>query len=185
VVPPGPKFFNYKAGDIFNRSVAATYQKRAAAVTLWLGCFSGHCDFAGLVFTAPGIVIDRVGIWYEGERDNKMSMLMVGSMALDTVKTPFGDKKDILGGSATYASVSASFYTEVRLVAVVGQDFPAEHVNFLQSRKIDTRGLQVADGATFRWSGYYEYDMNQAHTMDTRLNVLADFNPELPEAFRD
>jgi len=112
-------------------------------------------------------------------------MLMVGSVALDSIKTPFGDKKDILGGSAVYASVSASFYTDVKLVAVVGKDFPEEHVKFLKSRNINLDGLQINSGQTFRWSGYYEYDMNQAHTLDTKLNVLGTFNAQIPEKFRN
>lgn len=110
---------------------------------------------------------------------------MVGSVALDTIKTPFGEKAGILGGSGVYASVAASFYCPVKLVAVVGKDFPENHVEYLKSRKIDTLGLRTMPGNTFRWSGYYEYDMNQAHTLDTKLNVLGTFDPEIPEEYRD
>ena len=110
---------------------------------------------------------------------------MVGSVALDTIKTPFGEKEGILGGSGVYASVSASFYCPVKLVAVVGKDFPEKHVDFLKSKKIDTLGLRTMPGNTFRWSGYYEYDMNQAHTLDTKLNVLGTFDPQIPEEYRD
>ena len=109
-----------------------------------------------------------------------MPVLIVGSVALDNVKTPFGEKKNILGGSAVHASVAASFFSKVDLVGVVGQDFPKEHVKFLESRGIDLSGLQKTEGKTFHWDGYYEYDMNQAHTLDTRLNVFEKFDPKIP-----
>lgn len=111
-------------------------------------------------------------------------ILVVGSVALDSVKTPFGEVKDALGGSATYFGVSASYFAPVRLVAVVGKDFPPRHVRLLESRGIDTSGLVHASGRTFRWKGYYEYDLNNAHTLDTRLNVFADFKPELSSEHR-
>ncbi|MFC1596283.1 PfkB family carbohydrate kinase [Candidatus Margulisiibacteriota bacterium] len=114
-----------------------------------------------------------------------MSVLIVGSVALDTVKTPFGKHANILGGSAIHASVAASFFSQVNLVGVVGQDFPAEHIDFLQRKGIDTSGLQVKEGKTFHWEGYYEYDMNQAHTVDTQLNVFADFDPQIPANLKD
>ncbi|MBC7230858.1 MAG: sugar kinase [Actinobacteria bacterium] len=114
-----------------------------------------------------------------------MSILVVGSVALDSIRTPFGEVEEILGGSATYFSVAASFFSPVRLVAVVGEDFPSEHVDFLRSRGVDTRGLRTVPGRTFRWSGYYTYDLNEAHTLDTQLNVFEDFDPEIPEEYRD
>ena len=114
-----------------------------------------------------------------------MSILIVGSVALDTVKTPFGRHENILGGSAVHASVAASFYSPVNLIGVVGQDFPDENIQFLNSREINTDGLQVQQGKTFHWEGFYEYDMSQAHTIDTQLNVFADFDPEIPEQHRD
>jgi sugar/nucleoside kinase (ribokinase family) len=114
-----------------------------------------------------------------------MSIVVVGTVAFDTVETPFGKGENVLGGSATYFSTSASFFTDVSLVAVVGDDFPEEHVTFLQSRNIDTDGLQRIPGKTFHWSGRYGYDLNEAQTLDTQLNVLMDFKPELPEAYRD
>ena len=110
---------------------------------------------------------------------------MVGSVAFDTVKTPFGQVSDVLGGSATYFSTSASFFTDVRLVAVVGQDFPDHHLEFLRSRKIDVRGLQRVQGKTFRWAGEYGLSLNEARTLDTQLNVFASFAPKLPEDYRD
>jgi sugar/nucleoside kinase (ribokinase family) len=114
-----------------------------------------------------------------------MSLLVVGSIALDSVETPFGRREEVLGGSATYFSTAASFFTPVRLVATVGEDFPAEHVTFLESRGVDVAGLERRPGRTFRWKGRYEFDLNQAHTLDTQLNVFADFEPVLPPAYRD
>jgi sugar/nucleoside kinase (ribokinase family) len=114
-----------------------------------------------------------------------MSLLVVGSIALDSVETPFGSREEVLGGSATYFSTAASFFGPVRLVAVVGHDFPEEHVRFLEGRGVDTSGLVRAPGRTFRWKGRYEFDLNQAHTLDTQLNVFADFQPRLPAAHRE
>lgn len=113
-----------------------------------------------------------------------MSILVVGSVALDTVSTPFGQVSEVLGGSASYFSTSASFFTEVNLLAVIGEDFPEEHVTYLQSRNINLDGLQRTPGRTFRWSGKYEYDLNEAHTLDTQLNVFETFKPQLPEHYR-
>jgi len=113
-----------------------------------------------------------------------MSILVVGSVALDSVQTPFGRVKDALGGSATYFSTAASLYAPVKLVGVVGTDFPHEHIDFLRSRNVDLTGLETAEGQTFRWIGRYDYDLNVAHTLDTQLNVFADFRPHLPEECR-
>ena len=113
-----------------------------------------------------------------------MGLLIIGTIALDSVKTPFGAKKDILGGSGVYASVAASFFTEPSLIGPVGNDFPPEHVAFLASKKIDLSAAQKIDGPTFRWGGYYEFDMNQAHTLETRLNVLTQFDPKIPAALQ-
>ncbi len=107
-------------------------------------------------------------------------LLVVGSVALDSVTTPFGTVREVLGGSATYFSYSASFFTNVRLVATVGGDFPDEHLALLKSRGVDMTGLQMARGRTFRWVGEYGYDLNEARTIDTQLNVFADFKPMLP-----
>lgn len=112
-----------------------------------------------------------------------MSILVVGSVAFDTVKTPFGRGVEILGGSATHFSVSASFFSPVRLVAVVGEDFRAEHRKPLEERGVDLAGLQVAAGRTFRWEGEYGDDLNSARTIDTQLNVFAGFDPVLPEGW--
>lgn len=114
-----------------------------------------------------------------------MSLLVVGSIALDSVETPFGRREDVLGGSATYFSTAASFFGPVRLVATVGEDFPAEHVRFLAERGVDLAGLERRAGRTFRWKGRYAFDLNTAHTLETQLNVFGDFQPELPQAYRD
>ncbi|GIW05368.1 MAG: adenosine kinase [Dehalococcoidia bacterium] len=114
-----------------------------------------------------------------------MSILVVGSVALDTVETPFGKETEVLGGSAVYFAAAASLFTDVKLVAVVGTDFPLGELDFLRDRGVDLRGLQVAEGRTFRWSGRYDYDLNVTHTLDTQLNVFADFHPVLPEGYAD
>jgi sugar/nucleoside kinase (ribokinase family) len=114
-----------------------------------------------------------------------MGIVVVGTVAFDTVETPFGKGENVLGGSATYFSTSASFFTDVSLVAVVGEDFPEEHVRFLQSRGINTDGLQRIPGRTFHWTGRYGYDLNEAETLDTQLNVLTEFRPDLPHSYRD
>jgi len=112
-----------------------------------------------------------------------MSLLVVGSVALDTVKTPFGERQDALGGSATFASVAASFFTDVRLVGVVGDDFDPEHLDLLRSHGVDLEGLERAHGRTFRWSGVYGHDLNERTTLDTQLNVFAAFDPRLPPRY--
>ncbi|MBI5235668.1 MAG: sugar kinase [Deltaproteobacteria bacterium] len=114
-----------------------------------------------------------------------MSILVVGSVAFDSVSTPFGKADEALGGSATYFSTSASFFTEVRLVAVVGSDFPDEHIKKLSGRGIDVAGLKKVPGKTFRWKGRYDYDLNCAHTLETHLNFFSSFDPVLPEAYKE
>lgn len=113
-----------------------------------------------------------------------MSVVVVGSVALDSVRTPFGERSNVLGGSATYFSYSASFFTDVKLVAVVGEDFPREHVELLRRKKINLAGLQSVPGKSFRWSGHYTYDLNEAKTLEVHLNVFERFRPELPESHR-
>lgn len=114
-----------------------------------------------------------------------MGIVVVGTVAFDTVETPFGKGENVLGGSATYFATSASFFSDVSLVAVVGEDFPAEHIDFLQSREIDLQGLQRIPGKTFHWTGKYSYDLNEAQTLDTQLNVLLEFKPDLPASYRN
>lgn len=109
-----------------------------------------------------------------------MPLLVVGSVALDSVQTPTAARDDVLGGSAVFFSYAASFFTPVQLVGVVGEDWPAQHTALLQSRGIDTSGLQVVPGAkTFRWKGKYLPNMNDRETLEVHLNVFGDFNPEL------
>jgi len=114
-----------------------------------------------------------------------MSILVVGSVALDSVETPFGKRERVLGGSATYFATSASFFTDVNLVAVVGEDFPQEHVDFLRSRDIDLTGLSRVPGETFHWKGFYGYDLNEAQTLETHLNVFQHFKPQIPPQYAD
>ncbi|HUG42602.1 MAG TPA: PfkB family carbohydrate kinase [Acidobacteriota bacterium] len=114
-----------------------------------------------------------------------MSILVVGSVAYDSVQTPFGEADKVLGGSATYFSISAGFFTDVRLVACVGADFREEDREFLRSRMVDLEGLESSDGETFFWKGRYGYDLNEAETLETRLNVFADFHPRIPDRYRN
>lgn len=114
-----------------------------------------------------------------------MSILVVGSVALDSIQTPFGKKDEILGGSATYFSLAASFFDKVNIIATVGEDFPKKHLQLLKSKKIGTDGIVIKKGKTFRWEGRYEYDMNVAHTLATHLNVFQDFSPEIPNNLRN
>lgn len=109
-----------------------------------------------------------------------MKILAVGSIALDSVKTPFGSIKDALGGSAVYFGVAASYFADVSVIGVVGKDFPPEHLDTLRSRGIDTSGVVVEEGETFRWSGEYGYDLGERDTLETRLNVFEKFNPLIP-----
>jgi sugar/nucleoside kinase (ribokinase family) len=113
-----------------------------------------------------------------------MSVLIVGSIALDDVKTPVEERFDLLGGSASYASVAAGYFSPVNLVAIVGEDFPADHWNFLQGRGINLEGVQRAAGKTFRWSGEYMWDMNTRETRSVALNVFETFSPTLPDHFK-
>ncbi len=112
-----------------------------------------------------------------------MSVLIVGSIGLDTIKTPVAEHGDLLGGSASYAAVSASFFSPVNLVGVVGDDFPKAHVDFFAERKIDLCGLQTEPGKTFRWSGEYHTDLNTRSTRSIELNVFEHFTPTLPPEY--
>jgi sugar/nucleoside kinase (ribokinase family) len=111
-----------------------------------------------------------------------MSLLVVGSVAFDAVETPFGKCEKMLGGSASHFSISASYFTDVSIVGVVGGDFGEEDATVFATHAIDTTDLEkIPDGKTFRWFGRYDYDLNVAHTLDTQLNVFADFKPKLSE----
>jgi sugar/nucleoside kinase (ribokinase family) len=113
-----------------------------------------------------------------------VSILVVGSVGLDTITTPHGKVEDVLGGSAAHFSLAASFYTKVHLVGVVGTDFPQDQLGIYRERGVDLSGLQSSPGATFRWAGYYTVDFHKAHTLDTQLNVFSDFHPRLSEDHR-
>ncbi len=113
-----------------------------------------------------------------------MSLLVVGSIGLDEVETPRTKRSDLLGGSAVYFSVAARFFSPVQMVGVVGDDFPAEHRQLLEKRDIDLKGLEVAKGKTFRWSGKYHANMVDRDTLRTDLNVFAQFDPKLPSEYR-
>jgi sugar/nucleoside kinase (ribokinase family) len=112
-----------------------------------------------------------------------MPVLVVGSIALDNIKTPFAEHNQLLGGSASYAAVAASFFGPVNLVGVIGHDFPGEHKALFARRKIDLTGLEVADGQTFTWTGEYEVNMNNRKTLAIALNVFEKFQPKLPESY--
>ncbi|MDP2912940.1 MAG: PfkB family carbohydrate kinase [Candidatus Omnitrophota bacterium] len=113
-----------------------------------------------------------------------MSILVVGSVAIDSVKTPFGERAEALGGSATYFSIAASFFNRVNIIATVGEDFPPEYIRLFKNRRIGIGGLHVAKGKTFRWKGWYDYEFNTAHTVYTHLNVFKNFKPEVPRELR-
>jgi sugar/nucleoside kinase (ribokinase family) len=115
-----------------------------------------------------------------------LSVLVVGSLALDTIETPFGSVQDALGGSAVYISTAASyFFSPIRLVGVVGGDFPKGGLSLLEEKNVDLEGLEtIPDGNTFRWSGRYHYDLNERDTLSTDLNVFETFDPKVPEKYR-
>ena len=114
-----------------------------------------------------------------------MSLLVVGSTAFDTIETPHGNAVDCLGGSSTYFSLAARLFTKVRLVSVVGTDFPAKHRQLLESRGVDIAGVEQKPGKTFRWHGRYAVDMNSRQTIDVQLNTFGDFKPVVPAAYKD
>lgn len=115
-----------------------------------------------------------------------MSLLVVGSIAIDNVQTPQGEMSEALGGSASYFAYAASYFTPVQMVGVIGADFPPEYLQVLENRNnIDTAGIVRSSGKTFRWKGRYTGDMNVAETLEVHLNVLGEFDPEIPEAYRD
>ena len=114
-----------------------------------------------------------------------MSIVVVGSVAFDSLKTPYGVREKVLGGAATYFSLSASYFTDVRVVGVVGEDFTAEHEAVMNKRGVDTRGIQHADGKTFFWAGEYGDNVNEAQTLQTDLNVFASFQPQIPAEYHN
>jgi sugar/nucleoside kinase (ribokinase family) len=113
-----------------------------------------------------------------------LAITVVGSVALDTLETPFGNKDNVLGGATSYFSMAASLYDTINLVAVIGDDFPDHFLSYFKERRVDLRGLQVVPGKTFRWGGRYHLDMNTRDTLYTELGVFAGFSPKLPEDYR-
>ncbi|MBI1969669.1 sugar kinase [Candidatus Woesearchaeota archaeon] len=113
-----------------------------------------------------------------------VDVVVVGSIGLDTIETPFGKVQDALGGAAVYASYAASFFCKPGIVSIAGKDFPKTHIALLEKQGIDLSGLNIS-GKTFRWQGLYEYDMNEAKTLKTELNALQEFNPTLPSSYKD
>ena len=111
-------------------------------------------------------------------------LLIIGTVALDTIETPFGKVEKALGGSAAYASFAASFFSKPAIISIIGHDFPEEYLESLKKRSVDIDGIKVQD-KTFHWEGYYEYDMNEAKTRKTELNSLANFKVEVPEKYQD
>src|SRR5271156_4210143 len=114
-----------------------------------------------------------------------MSVLIVGSTALDSIKTPKAENPRLLGGSASHAAVAASFFSPVKMVGVVGEDFPEKYLRLYRRHKINLDGLQILPGKTFHWSGEYEVNMNNRRTLATELGVFETFTPSLPDACRD
>lgn len=114
-----------------------------------------------------------------------MSLLVVGSVALDSVETPFGVANDVLGGSANFFAAAASLFCNVQMVGVVGSDYPLGDLEFLAQRGVDLSGVEQVEGESFRWAGVYSFDLNSRETKETRLGVFADFKPRIPESFRD
>ena len=110
--------------------------------------------------------------------------VIIGTVALDSLETPFGKVKDVLGGSATYASIAASFFSKPGILSIIGKDFPKEHIEFLNKRGIDTSGIIIGD-KTFRWQGFYEFDMNEAKTIRTELNALESYKVEIPKNYKE
>jgi sugar/nucleoside kinase (ribokinase family) len=113
------------------------------------------------------------------------AVLVVGSVALDGIETPFGEVDDVVGGSAVHFAAAASLLAPVQVVGVVGDDYPMEDLDFLRERGVDLSGIEAAEGESFRWKGRYNYDLSSRETLETRLGVFADFHPRVPEAFRD
>jgi sugar/nucleoside kinase (ribokinase family) len=118
-------------------------------------------------------------------KGKKMSLLVIGSLGLDTVETPFGTAQEVIGGTAVFCSVAASHFTRVNLVGVVGEDFPETEIAFLRRRGVDLDGLEIKPGKSFSWGGRYGFDLNSRDTLFTHLNVFETFNPRIPEKYRD
>jgi len=110
--------------------------------------------------------------------------VIIGSIALDSIETPFGKVENTLGGSATYASIASSFFSKPGILSIIGKDFPKRHIEFLNKRGIDTKGISMGN-KTFRWKGFYEFDMNEAKTLKTELNALESYKVEVPKHYKE
>src|SRR3989338_332465 len=110
--------------------------------------------------------------------------IIIGTVALDSIETPFGKVENALGGSACYASIAASFFSNPGILSIIGKDFPKKHIKFFNQRGIDTSGI-ITGEKTFRWKGYYEYDMNEAKTLKTELNSLESYKVKVPESYKN
>ncbi len=114
-----------------------------------------------------------------------VEVVVLGTTGIDTVETPFGKAENVAGGSALYAAYAASFFAETGIVGIVGKDFPKKHLDSLEKKGIDLKGLEIAEGKSFSWKGKYGFDINVAETLETQINVLSDFNPKLPDEYRE
>jgi ribokinase len=113
-----------------------------------------------------------------------VEVVIVGSIGLDDIQTPFGRIRNTLGGSAVYASIASSFFSRTGVIGVIGTDFPQQHLELMQRRGIDIKGIEIKEGKTFRWSGKYEFDLNVAETLKTELNVMEKFDPQIPREYK-
>ena len=113
-----------------------------------------------------------------------IDLVIIGTVALDSLETPFGKVKDVIGGSATYASIAASFFSKPGILSIIGKDFPKQYIKYLNERGINTKGIMSGD-KTFRWQGFYEFDMNEAKTIRTELNALESYKVEVPEDYKN
>src|ERR1700684_879691 len=144
------------------------------------------CDTEEVATDSREILKDEIAsLIHEKGTGFRMSIVVVGSVAFDDITSPSGSVKGILGGAATYFSLAASYFTQVRVVAVVGEDFAAEDKNVLKRRGVDTRGIERATGKTFRWGGSYSDNLNEAKTTFTDLNVFEKFHPQIPKEYED
>ena len=142
---------------------------------------NGHLAHMG-VYAQPFKV--GTGLHVIGEKEQVLAIVVVGSVALDSVETPFRKVDDVLGGAASYFSLAAALYAPVNLVAIIGEDFPSRFLDEFRARPIDLAGVRRMPGQTFRWGGRYHLDMNARETLYTELGVFADFAPEMPAGYR-
>ena len=140
----------------------------------------------GICGARAHVIASRIAITRPPTSTNRlMTVLVVGSVALDSVETPFGKAENVIGGSATFFAASASLLTTVQVVGIVGSDYPVEKLERLSARGVDLAGLEHAEGESFRWRGRYRHDLNSAETLETKLGVFSHFAPKIPEQFRD